>query len=1228
MTKQPTFKHLLSILEKRIMILDGAMGTMVQAAALSEDDFRGSLFSDHPVDLKGNVDILSLTQPDLIRKIHQAYIEAGADIIKTNTFTATSVSQAEYRCENRIAEINRQSAQIAREVADEFTLRTPNKPRFVAGDLGPTNRTLSISPDVNDPGLRSITFDELSASYKEAAEALIDGGVDLILIETVFDTLNCKAALCALADIYSETGSALPIMISGTITDSSGRTLSGQTPEAFAISVMHCAPLSIGLNCAMGAEAMHPYIQELSHTVGCHTSLHPNAGLPDHFGKYNDTPEHMGEIIAGFAHEGLINIAGGCCGTTPEHIRAIADALADIAPRSLPAIVNATRLSGLEALTITDDSLFVNIGERTNVAGSARFARLIREKDYATALQVARNQVENGAQIIDVNMDDAMIDGVDAMRTFLHLVASEPDICRIPVMIDSSRWDVLETGLKCIQGKCVVNSISLKEGEEKFLHYARRVQSYGGAAIVMAFDEEGQADTFERKIAICERAYTLLTGKAHFSPENIIFDPNIFAIGTGIDEHRKYALDFMEAVRELKKRFPRSLVSGGVSNVSFSFRGNKTVREAINSAFLFHAIAAGMDLGIVNPAQLAVYEEIPEKLRTLVEDLIFDRNDDATDKLLAWSDSGPSAAGVRTPDLSWRAEPVRKRLSHALVKGITEFIAEDIDTALSEYGDPVKVIEGPLMDGMNTVGDLFGSGKMFLPQVVKSARVMKQAVARLTPLIEEQRSDAGATTKGRIVIATVKGDVHDIGKNIVTIVLQCNGYEVIDLGVMVPSNTIISKAKELGADMIGLSGLITPSLEEMTQVAREMELAGLSIPLLIGGATTSRIHTAVKIAPKYGGAVIHVNDASRAPGVCASLTHPRLHNHYIATLHEEQHSLQLRQKEIEEHVNCIPIDEARKRAFSIEWSESVLPVPAVPGVSPFPLITVEALVPYIDWTFFFYSWGLKAAFPGVLDHERYGTEAKKLFNDARHMLDTIITEKRIVPGGVTGFFRAATTAADTVTLLATDGKTAVGSIPFLRQQIDGPEHPPLCSLADFIAPQSSGLEDYIGMFAVTAGNGMEIVVREFTENGDDYSAVLVRLLADRLAEAAAEYLHEKVRKELWGYASEESLSAVELFRTEYRGIRPAPGYPACPDHFGKKLIFDLLSAEKHCGITLTESFAMNPPASVCGYYFSHEKSHYFGIGRIGEDQLVDYAKRSGISTETARHRLSMLTGFR
>jgi 5-methyltetrahydrofolate--homocysteine methyltransferase len=1223
----PVHPKLEALLSSRILILDGAMGTMIQKTALTEEDFRGSRFADHKGELKGNNDLLTLTQPQLIAEIHRSYLDAGADIIKTNTFNTNTFSQADYQCSDLVGELSRAAAQLARKEADSASTRTPDKPRFVAGVLGPTGRTLSISPDVNDPGMRSITFDELARAYREEGEGLVEGGADIILIETVFDTLNCKAAIYALSGLFAATGTALPVMISGTITDASGRTLSGQTPAAFAYSVMHARPISIGLNCAMGAEALHPYLQELTQTACCRTSLHPNAGLPDAFGRYNDSPEHMASVLGGFAREGLINIAGGCCGTTPDHIRAIAETLSDIAPRVPSERPRVTCLSGLEPLVIGPDSLFVNVGERTNVAGSAKFARLVREKDYETALQVARNQVESGAQIIDVNMDDAMIDGAAAMRDFLLLVAAEPDICRVPVMIDSSRKEVLEAGLACLQGKCIVNSISLKEGEEPFLEQARQIARYGAAMIVMAFDEKGQADSLERKIAICGRAYALLTEKAGIAPEDIIFDPNIFAIGTGIDAHRNYAIDFIESIRELKKRFPHCLTSGGVSNVSFSFRGNNPVREAINSAFLYHSITAGMDMGIVNPAQLAVYEEIDPQLRTLVEDLIFNRTDDATDRLLAWEGTGSAAGGVKTPDMSWREESAAKRLTHALLKGITEFVEADVKELLETYTDPVKVIEGPLMDGMNTVGDLFGSGKMFLPQVVKSARVMKQAVAYLTPLIEAQHT-GGASMKGRLVIATVKGDVHDIGKNIVTIVLQCNGYEVIDLGVMVPAQAILEKAREVNADLIGLSGLITPSLEEMASVAAEMERTGFTVPLLVGGATTSKIHTAVKIAPRYHGIVVHVKDASRAPGICSSLLHSRLAKQFSATVRQEQQSLQKRQEEVERNVSIASLDTARERRFPIDWSTSVPAAPKQPGITRFEALPVALLEPYIDWTFFFHSWGLHSAYPGVLTHEKYGEEATILFKDAKAMLERIAKEKLFIPCGIAGIFPAASDGNDSL-LVYPDGNRSgtATTIHMLRQQIDGPEAPPLRSLSDFIAPHDAAVDDYLGMFAVTAGTGVEGASREFSSSGDDYSSVLVRLLADRIAEAAAEYLHEIVRKKLWGYAPEESLTGPELFQCAYRGIRPAPGYPACPDHSGKQVIFDLLEVEKSTGISLTDSYAMTPPASVCGYYFAHPQSHYFGIGRIGKDQVEDYAERTGLSLREAQQRLAPLLGL-
>jgi 5-methyltetrahydrofolate--homocysteine methyltransferase len=1222
------FARLDEILSRRIMIIDGAMGTMLQAAQLTEADFRGDRFNNHAGDLKGNNDLLVITRPDLIGRIHTEYLDAGADIIKTNTFNANAVSQADYNLSALSYELNVAGARIARAAADAATAKNPAKPRFVAGDMGPTNRTLSISPDVNDPGKRAITFDELCAAYHDAARGLIDGGADLILLETAFDTLNLKAALFALGGLFDSIGRSLPVMLSCTITDKSGRMLAGQTPSAFAATVMHARPLSIGLNCALGAEAMRPYLQELSHIADCRISLHPNAGLPDAFGRYTDTPGIMANIVAGFADDGLINFAGGCCGTTPAHIRAIAQALEQRTPRTIPAKRDAMMLSGLEPLVIAPDSLFVNVGERTNVAGSAKFARLIREKNFTEALQIARDQVENGAQIVDVNMDDAMIDGPAAMHTFLNLVAAEPDICKVPFMIDSSRWEVLETGLRCMQGKCIVNSISLKEGDEKFLANAKLIRRYGAAMIVMAFDEQGQADTYERKIGICSRAYSLLVDKAGVDPHDIVFDPNIFAIGTGIDAHRRYAIDFIESVRELKRLFPACLVSGGVSNVSFSFRGNNVVREAINSVFLYHAIAAGMDMGIVNPGQLAVYEEIEPRLRSLVEDLIFDRDPEATEKLLAYEGAASATSAAKGPDLSWRTLGAAERLTHSLIKGITEFIDTDVAELLAEVGDPVRVIEGPLMDGMNRVGDLFGSGKMFLPQVVKSARVMKQAVAILTPLIEARKEGASAL-KGRIVLATVKGDVHDIGKNIVGIVLQCNGWEVVDLGVMVPARDIIAKARELKADMIGLSGLITPSLEEMASVAAEMEREGFDIPLLVGGATTSKIHTAVKIASGYHGAVVHVKDASRAPGACASLAHPKLRRQFVTAIHQEQHELRERQKTIEQQVIIAPLDAARERKFSIDWTAYAPPAPRKAGVTRFEAIGVDVLRPYIDWTFFFHAWGLHAAYPGVLTHEKFGVDAKALWDDAQRMLDRIIAEKLFVPCGVAGIVPAASSGEAITLFSGSAARQPLGTITTLRQQVDGPDHPPLRALADFIAPATpvNAAPDWLGMFAVTAGHDVETAARAFSSAGDDYSAILLRLLADRLAEAAAEWLHERVRREVWGYAANEKLDAAELFKCTYRGIRPAPGYPACPDHSGKKLIFDVLDINRHCGITLTDSFAMDPVASVCGYYFAHPESHYFGIGRIGRDQLEAYATRTGIPLEEAKHRLASLLGY-
>jgi len=1225
--KTSVYLKLESLLKKRILILDGAMGTMIQKVGLVEADFRGERFAKHAVDCRGNNDLLTLTRPEVIKGVHRAYLDAGADIIKTNSFNANAVSQADYALQDIVYELNVAAARIARGEVDAATARTPEKPRFVAGVLGPTGKTLSISPDVNDPGKRAITFHELVQAYTDAAQGLLDGGVDIVLVETVFDTLNAKAALYALSLLFEKRGERPPVMLSGTITDASGRMLAGQTPAAFAISVLHADPLSIGLNCALGAPAMRPYIQELARLIPCATSLHPNAGLPDMFGKYNDTPEFMGTVMAGFAREGLISIAGGCCGTSPAHIKAIAEALSTIPPRVAAQNDAATILSGLEPLFITDKSLFVNVGERSNVAGSAKFARLIREKKYAEGLAIAREQVENGAQVVDVNMDDAMIDGVEAMRTFLLLVAAEPDICKVPIMIDSSRFEVLEAGLACIQGKCVVNSISLKEGDAKFIEQAKIVHRYGAAVIVMAFDEKGQADTFERKISICSRAYTLLTDVAGFSPHDIIFDPNIFAIGTGIDEHRRYAIDFIESVKALKQKFPPCLISGGVSNVSFAFRGNNVVREAINSVFLYHAVTAGMDMGIVNPAQLAVYEEIEPQLRDVVEALVFDRDPEATERLIAFKTDGAQQSTAKTPDMSWREHPVGERLQHALVKGVDTFIQEDVQEAIKVYVDPVRVIEGPLMDAMNHVGDLFGAGKMFLPQVVKSARVMKLAVAILTPLIEAQSKGGKVTTKGHILMATVKGDVHDIGKNIVAIVLQCNGYRVTDMGVMVPTSDIIAKAKELKADIIGLSGLITPSLEEMSIVAAAMQAEGLTVPLLVGGATTSKVHTAVKIAPAYHGPVVQVKDASRAPGTCASLMHEKLKAPFVAALVKEQHELQERQKEIEKMVVLAPYTEAQARKFSIDWSSTVPAVPKKPGITVLHDIDVGTLRRYIDWTFFFYSWGLQGSYPGVLTSEKYGEAARALFSDAQKMLDKIEHEKLLRPSGIAGMFPAAAAEDDIIVYTDTARTTIAGTITTLRQQVDGKQKVPLLALADFIAPQTSGLADYVGMFAVTAGSAADEVARTFSQQGDDYSAVLLRLLADRLAEAAAEYLHEKVRRELWGYAPDEQCTPEELFKTKYLGIRPAPGYPACPDHAGKSLIFDMLDVKEKLGISLTSSYAMTPPASVCGYMFAHPESHYFSIGRIGRDQLEAYAARSGVSIETAEHLLATLLGM-
>jgi 5-methyltetrahydrofolate--homocysteine methyltransferase len=1213
-------------LNQKIMILDGAMGTMIQARGLTEADFRAERFRNHPIDLKGNNDILSLTQRGVIGSIHRAYLAAGADILKTNTFNANAVSQSDYDLAALSYELNRTAAEIAHEAIGSVAAGAP---RFVAGVIGPTNRTLSISPDVNDPGKRSITFDQLADAYTDAVAGLIDGGVDLLLIETVFDTLNCKAAIYAIKKICIEREIDVPLMISGTITDASGRTLSGQTPAAFVYSVMHAEPLSIGLNCALGADALRPYLEEIAATRSCMTSLHPNAGLPDAFGRYNDSPEKMAAIVGACGRDGLLNIAGGCCGTTPDHIRAIAEELAGVAPRPRHSPLSATCLAGLEPLVITPESLFVNIGERTNVSGSAKFAELIRSGDFAAALAVARQQVESGAQVIDINVDDAMIDGPAAMRKFLNLVATEPEICRVPIMIDSSRWDVIIAGLKCLQGRCIVNSISLKEGEEAFVQRATEIKQFGAAAVVMAFDEQGQADTEERKVAICTRAYNLLTQRAHFHPAQIIFDPNIFAVGTGIEEHKKYGLDFINAVRRLKTLFPDSLTSGGVSNVSFSFKGNNRVREAMNSAFLFHAIEAGLDMGIVNPAQLTVYDEIPADLRDLVEDILLDRRADATERLLAYSDTSGLARSGKSPDMTWRTAPYTERITHAMVKGITDFIDQDIDDALEHLADPLKVIEGPLMAGMNTVGDLFGAGKMFLPQVVKSARVMKTAVARLQPRIEQQHGAGQKVDKGTIVLATVKGDVHDIGKNIAGVVLQCNGYRIIDLGVMVSCRTILENVREVNADILGLSGLITPSLEEMGSVAAAMEQAGLTIPLLIGGATTSKVHTAVKIAPHYSGPVVHAKDVARAPQICATLMNPLMRRKFAEENRAEQEEARVHQQEIERHIDIVPLTEARKSPAGIDWTTYQPPVPQKPGITVFKDFPVDALIPYIDWTFFFHAWGLKSLYPAVLDHRDFGAEARKLFDDAQAMLRRISREKMLVAHGVAGLFPAYATADDDIVI---DKGVAGGSDPAiihtLRQQVRQSDNKHLTSLADFIAPQQTGIRDYIGLFAVSAGFGLDTAAGAFASGGDDYGSVMLRFLADRLAEAFAEKLHEIVRRELWGYAPGENLALADLLHLKYRGIRPAPGYPACPDHSEKAGLFSILRVEDTIGVTLTESFAMLPTASVCGYYFAHPAARYFSVSRIGQDQLGEYARRKGVEPSIAGQWLKPVLGMR
>jgi 5-methyltetrahydrofolate--homocysteine methyltransferase len=1226
--RRTRIERLKGLLAERIVFLDGAMGTMIQRCKLDEAGYRGERLRTHSHDLRGNNDILTLTRPEVVSEIHRAYLAAGADIIETNTFNSTSISQADYATAALVPELNYRAARLARLAADELA-RQDGGPRFVAGALGPTNRMTSMSPDVNDPAYRSVSFDELVAAYLEAARGLLLGGADLLLIETIFDTLNAKAAIYAALTLFEETGIELPLAISGTITDASGRLLSGQTTEAFWNSIRHARPLFVGLNCALGGRQLRPYIEELgaaaSDTCVC---AYPNAGLPNAFGEYDETPPDTAEILREYGESGLVNVVGGCCGTTPEHIRLVREALAGHAPRPLAPLPVKCRLAGLEPLNIDDDSLFVNVGERTNVTGSAKFRKLIEANDYTAALEVARQQVTSGAQLIDVNMDEGMLDSESAMVRFLNLIAVEPDIARVPVMIDSSKWSVLEAGLKCVQGKPIVNSISLKEGEQVFIEHARRLRRYGAGAVVMAFDEQGQADTVERRVAICARARRILTEQVGFPPEDIIFDPNIFAIATGMEEHNAYGLAFIEATRRIKRELPHALVSGGVSNVSFSFRGNEPVREAMHSVFLYHAIAAGMDLGIVNAGQLGVYEQLDAELRTACEDVVLNRRPDATERLLELAARYKGGGGARrSEDLEWRKLPVGKRLEHALVKGIDDYIIEDTEMARLASERPLAVIEGPLMDGMNVVGDLFGSGKMFLPQVVKSARVMKRAVAHLVPFIEQGKDAAARRSNGRIVMATVKGDVHDIGKNIVGVVLQCNNYEVIDLGVMVPCEKILETARREQADFIGLSGLITPSLDEMVHVAKEMQRQSFAVPLLIGGATTSPAHTSVKIALQYQSPVVYVKDASRAVGVCQTLTQPEQRASFIARIaaeHErrrEQHAA----KKVKAPEASLAAARANRRA--IDWAGYAAPAPRLPGVQRFDRYPLSELLGYIDWMPFFNAWEFTGRFPDILTDATVGEAASNLYADARRMLKTLIAEQWLRVHAVVGLFPA-NAVDDDVEIYASEARTEVlTTLSFLRQQKGKPPGQPHECLADYVAPRGSGVRDYFGAFAVTAGSGIEEHVTRFQRAHDDYSAIMLKALADRLAEAAAEHFHERVRRELWGFAADEALTNEQLVREEYRGIRPAPGYPACPDHTEKAKLWRLLDVERNAGIRLTDSYAMYPTAAVSGWYLAHPQAHYFAVGKIDRDQVADYARRKGMPLAEAERWLSPNLGY-
>lgn len=1222
MNKSASYTLLEQQLAERILILDGAMGTMIQAYKLEEQDYRGEQFSDWHLDVKGNNDMLVLTQPDIIKAIHAEYLEAGADIIETNTFNATTIAMADYDMQAHSAEINLAAAQIARKTCDEYTAKTPDKPRFVAGVLGPTNRTCSISPDVNDPAYRNVTFNELVDAYIESTKALIEGGSDIILIETIFDTLNAKAAVFAVETVFDELGYKLPVMISGTITDASGRTLSGQTTEAFYNSLRHAKPISFGLNCALGPVELRQYVQEMSRISDCAVSAHPNAGLPNAFGEYDFSVDDMNTHVAEWAQAGFLNIIGGCCGTTPEHIRGMAESVAGITPRKIAAREIACRLSGLEALTIKEDTLFVNVGERTNVTGSAIFRRLITEENYDQAIAVALQQVENGAQIIDINMDEGMLDSKAAMVRFLNLIAGEPDIAKVPIMLDSSKWDILEAGLQCIQGKGIVNSISLKEGEEQFRKQAELLRRYGAAVIVMAFDEVGQADTRKRKYEICHRAYHILVDEIGFPAEDIIFDPNIFAVATGIEEHNNYAVDFIEAVADIKQNLPHAMISGGVSNVSFSFRGNNPVREAIHAVFLYHAIKNGMDMGIVNAGQLAIYSDIPEDLRVAVEDVIQNSDDGATERLLDIAEKYRGQGGTKDSkvDLAWRELPVTKRLEHALVKGINEFIVEDTEEARLEASRPLDVIEGPLMDGMNVVGDLFGAGEMFLPQVVKSARVMKQAVAHLQPFIEEEKTEA--SSNGKILLATVKGDVHDIGKNIVGVVLQCNNFEIIDLGVMVSCEDILRVAREENVDVIGLSGLITPSLDEMVHVAKEMQRQEFEIPLLIGGATTSKAHTAVKIEHQYKEPVVYVPNASRSVSVVSSLLSKELRGDFIARQDKEYERVRERHYKKGPRSSLISIEDARANRTPITFDDYTPVKPKKLGVTVLDNLDLNVVRNYIDWTPFFMTWQLSGKFPLILRHEVVGEEATKLYNDANAMIDDVIANNKLTAKAVFGLFPAHSVQDDLWVFDDEAKQTPLMRLHQLRQQSKKPAGQYNRCLADYVADKDSGVDDYMGAFAVSAGFGADELAKAYDKEHDDYNSILIKAVADRLAEAAAEYLHEQIRKDYWGYAADESFDNDGLIREQYQGIRPAPGYPACPDHTEKGLLWKLLNVEENIGMELTSSYAMWPGAAVSGWYFAHPDSKYFAVAKVAKDQVLDYAARKDMTIEQAERWLS------